>query len=372
MIHLRRLGAFGFGLGFWVLAAASSLCGEPAVEGDKEGSAAFQRGDADAGGTLNLTDAVFTLSFLFCAGPAPRCLDAADADDNGAIQITDAIYTLNHLFLGGPPLPAPGGACGPDPTEDGLGCRQFAGCSAGPFVAILPGGVPLEMVWCPPGTFLMGRYPGEQVCPGDAAGSREVPQHEVTLTRGFHLGKYEVTKRQWQALMGTTPWAGQRPVLDDPESAAVYLSWNDAQAFVAAMNALGQGTFSLPTEAQWEHACRAGTTTRFYWGDDPEEVQVGSNAVCGVDHADVVGLKLPNAWGLYDMSGNAWEYCQDWWAHWYPEGAVTDPTGPASGSEIVKRSGYCSSQACHIRSAVRDWGWPDDPMFNYGFRLARQ
>ncbi len=90
--------------------------------------AAFQRGDSDAGGAINLTDAVFTLSYLFRAGPAPGCLDAADADDNGAIQITDAIFTLNQLFLGGPQLPNPPGSCGADPSEDELGCERFQPC----------------------------------------------------------------------------------------------------------------------------------------------------------------------------------------------------------------------------------------------------
>jgi len=126
---------------------------------------------------------------------------------------------------------------------------------------MLPGNVPLEMVRIEPGTFLMGRYSGEQ----DST-SREDPRHQVTLTQGFWMGKYELTKAQWEAVMGTAPWSGQPYVLDDPNSPAVYVSWNNSQAFIAELNSLTGKSFRLPTEAEWEYTCRAGTTTRFYWG----------------------------------------------------------------------------------------------------------
>jgi len=150
---------------------------------------------------------------------------------------------------------------------------------SGDLVVMLPGDVPLALMHIPAGTFMMGRYAGEQ-----DNYSYEDPQHSVTLSQDFYLGKYELTKRQWQAVMGTTPWSGQDYVLDDLDSPAVYVSWNDAQAFITALNThitnTGQGaaTFRLPTEAEWEYACRAGTTTRFYWGDDPSYTQISDYA----------------------------------------------------------------------------------------------
>ena len=119
---------------------------------------------------------------------------------------------------------------------------------------LLPGDVPLVLVYIPAGTYMRGRYPGEQ-----DARDNESPQHVVTLTQDFCMGKYVVTKRQWEAVMETTPWAGQPYVLDDPNSPAVYVSWDDAQSFITALNAhitstdQGAATFRLPSEAVWRH-----------------------------------------------------------------------------------------------------------------------
>jgi sulfatase modifying factor 1 len=188
-----------------------------------------------------------------------------------------------------------------------------------------------------------------------------------------------VTKRQWEAVMGTRPWVGQPEVLDDPDSPAVYVSWDDAQAFIGAVNLLGQGTFRLPTEAEREYACRAGTTTRFHWGDDPACAQVGDyewylgNAGnVGQSYAHVVGLKLPNPWGLYDMNGNVEEWCQDWFSQEYPSEAVTDPVGPPSGVLRVLRCAGWFSDPRWCRSDDRGH---NDPSFRHpgqGFRVARQ
>jgi formylglycine-generating enzyme required for sulfatase activity len=242
---------------------------------------------------------------------------------------------------------------------------------------LLPGNVPLVMVWCPAGTFLMGQYPGEQ----DSNPLNESPQHQVTL-QGFWMGKYELTKAQWTAVMETTPWLGLEGVLNDQDSPAVYISWNDTQAFITKLNAYitdtGQGaaTFRLPSEAQWEYAVRAGTTTRFYWGDDPSYSQVGDYAwywgnCSSQQYAHVIGQKLPNAWGLYDMSGNVWEWCQDWWSYGYTAGAVTDPSGPATGSRRVDRGGSWGYFDYVCRSASRLSYFPTVANINIGFRLAR-
>ena len=239
---------------------------------------------------------------------------------------------------------------------------------------LLPGGVPLTMVKIPGGTFLMGRYPGEQ-----DSSSSEDPQHSVSVP-GFWMGKYELTKAQWTAVMGTTPWNGQIYVLNDPDSPAVYVSWNDAQSFITTLNGLTGLTFRLPSEAEWEYACRAGTTTRFYWGDDPSYT-VG-NAYCwwrynaydvNERYAHIVGLKTENAFGLYDMSGNAWEWCEDDWHSNYT-GAPTDGSAwvdSPRGSARVLRGGSWNSDGYLCRSANRGSSIPSYTYGSFGFRLAR-
>ena len=242
---------------------------------------------------------------------------------------------------------------------------------------MLPGNVPLDMVWIPAGTFMMGRYPGEQDSYDD-----EDPQHEVTLTHGFWMGKYELTKAQWTAVMGTEPWSGRDYVLDHPDSPAVCVNWNDAQAFIAALNDYTGKTFRLPSEAEWEYACRAGTTTRFYWGDDPSYT-VGDD-YCWWEHnvrdvnekyAHVVGQKLPNAWGLYDMSGNVLEWCEDD-SHENYIGAPADGSAwvdSPRGSYRVLRGGSWSSVDLDLRScrsAARTGVYLAPFACRYGFRVV--
>jgi len=236
---------------------------------------------------------------------------------------------------------------------------------------------PLILLRIPAGRFMMGRYAGEQ-----ESNSSEDPQHPVTISQDFYLGKYEVTKAQWTAVMGTTPWSGQSFVLNDSNSPAVYVSWNDINGtggFIEKLNALGQGTFRLPSEAEWEYACRAGTTTRFYWGDDPNYSMIGDYAWYYFNayrvserYAHVVGLKLPNDWGLYDMSGDVWEWCQDYWHEGYagaPDdgGAWESPTS----SYRVFRGADWGFDAQFCRSAYRYWFYPALGFSYVGFRLVR-
>lgn len=234
--------------------------------------------------------------------------------------------------------------------------------------------VRLDMVWVSGGSFMMGRYSGEQ-----DSFDYEDPQHSVTAP-GFWMGKYELTKAQWTAVMGTTPWSGQSYVLDDPNSPAVYVSWNDAQSFITALNSYTGLTFRLPSEAEWEYACRAGTTSRFYWGDDPSYT-VG-NDYCwwrynadnvGECYAHVVGLKLPNFFGLCDMSVNVWEWCEDDWHYGYV-GAPTNGTSwvdTPRGSTRVLRGGCWDIIGHFCRSASRFGYIPSVTFSGLGFRLAR-
>jgi formylglycine-generating enzyme required for sulfatase activity len=261
--------------------------------------------------------------------------------------------------------------CGSPSAEGARGSSESAilGCTE---TILLAGDVPLVMVWIPEGTFMMGHYSDERDAHPD-----EGPQHPVTLSHGFWLGRYEVTKAQWQAVMGTTPWSGKKHVQNDRESPSVCISWEDVQAFITKLNHEMGRTFRLPTEAEWEYACRAGTATRFYWGDDPGYMDINdcawwkANALNAEDKcARAVGMKRPNAWGLCDMSGNVFEWCQDWYGD-YPSEPVTDPTGPSIGARRVERGGSWINIGGHCRSARRGHDPPSSAYNDVGFRLAR-
>ena len=185
--------------------------------------------------------------------------------------------------------------------------------------------------------------------------SDEGPQHKVTLTKPFYIGKYEVTQGQWQAVMGSNPSKDYGMGYNYP---VYYVTWDDSQKFIQKLNALGQGTFRMPTEAEWEYACRAGTKTRFYWGDDLSYTQIGEYAWY-MDNSSLktheVGLKKPNAFGLYDMSGNMWEWCQDWYSA-YLLNDQTDPSSVNGGTYRVLRGGcwYYNGGDWDCRSAIRN------------------
>ena len=258
------------------------------------------------------------------------------------------------------------------PPPDGTIDIDVPWPSNGDTTVSLPGGATMEMVWIEPGTFTMGSPSSE---PG--RGDDESPQHEVTISRGFYLGKYEITQGQWESVMGTRPWEGKSQVQENPNHPAVWISWNDMQAFIAALNAAEDpDVYRLPTEAEWEYACRAGTTTRWSFGED--ESQVRNYAWCqenawdvGEGYAHAVGTKLWNPWGLYDMYGNVYEWCQDWYGA-YPSGPQTDPTGPVSGSRRVLRGGAYHTYARTMRSAFRNIHLPGDRESGFGARLVRQ
>ncbi len=264
-------------------------------------------------------------------------------------------------------------ACGPRDREDAATQPRSEEPPPQEITIMLPGDVPLVLVRVPAGTYLRGRNPNEQ-----DSSEREDPQHEVTLTEDFYLGKYPVTQAQWLAVMGS--WPASEPDAASgasDEHPAYFVSWNDAQAFIGAVNAhseaTGQvtGALRLPTEAEWEYACRAGTTTRFYWGDDPDYRDVDAYAwyLGNEDSAMPVGLKQPNDWGLYDMSGNVFEWCQDWYES-YPSEPVTNPTGPDEGSFRVGRGGAWHRGALYCRSAFRASFAPDVRNNHLGFRVA--
>ena len=197
----------------------------------------------------------------------------------------------------------------------------------------------------------------------------------MTLTKPFLLGVHEVTQGQWQAVMGTTPWKGKKYVKEGDDYPATYVSWNDAVEFCRKLSEKEGLEYRLPTEAEWEYACRAGTTTAYSFGDDASELGeyawYRENAWdAGQKYAHTVGQKKPNPWGLYDMHGNVFEWCQDWYGD-YPSGSVTDPTGPASGDSRVLRGGSFSHHSSGVRSANHFDLRPDYRSTNLGFRPAR-
>ncbi|HWA28791.1 MAG TPA: SUMF1/EgtB/PvdO family nonheme iron enzyme [Lacunisphaera sp.] len=227
-------------------------------------------------------------------------------------------------------------------------------------------GLNLELKFIPAGSFVLGSPDSEP-----HRDSSEGPQTEVTFTQGFWIGKTEVTQQQYQLLMGVNP---SRFKAVGPEAPVDSLSWYAANEFCRRLNEreraagnLPEGyTYSLPTEAQWEYACRAGTTGanfgepgRFAWIEKE-----------GGKTTHPVAARAPNAWGLYDMNGNVWEWCLDFYGERLPGGNVTDYAGPPTGTLHVLRGGAWNSPAKDARSATRERGEPGDTQENIGFRLA--
>lgn len=235
-------------------------------------------------------------------------------------------------------------------------------------VVMLPGNEPLRLLGIPPGTYRRGSDTSETGRDRD-----EGPCHEVTLSRGFFLGSHEVTQAQWTAVMGSNPAVFKRS-LNARECPVESVSWDDCQRFIARINDLGlaSGTFRLPTEAEWEYAARAGTTTRFPWGHDIREAEIHAHAWANsrsfaITHP--VGRKHANAWGLFDMHGNVWEWCSDLYGP-YSAGPHTDPAGPTSGRERVFRGGSWYDFPTSLRSANRHRHLPDGRYTAIGLRLA--
>jgi len=262
------------------------------------------------------------------------------------------------------------------------------------------------MVWIPAGEFMMGSHlSGHEIqsrygedgeddeTEAEALGD-EHPRHEVRFTKGFWLGRYQVTNQEFRRFVEATGYRATETALAlfkdtelgvlcmdaswrepgwavQDDQPVVCVSWDDAQAYMMWLNEKGIGVFRLPTEAEWEYACRAGSRTVFCFGDD--DALLGDYAWYR-DNSEreplTVGQKKPNAWGLYDMHGNVEEWCQDWWGD-YPSGSVTDPTGPGSGPRRVSRGGAQLLGPIFCRSASRGGRKQDCGASYVGFRLCR-
>ena len=215
----------------------------------------------------------------------------------------------------------------------------------------------MKFVWIPPGSFMMGS-PKEEKMRRDGE-----TQHKVTLTKGFYMGVYSVTQEQWQEVMGNNPsqFKGEKNLPVDS------VSWNDCQEFVKKLSAKDKDKkgYRLPTEAEWEYACRAGTKTPFHFGDTIATEQANYRGTAfpygdgkqGVYRMKTtpVGTFPANAWGLHDMHGNVWQWCHDWYED-YPKSDVTDPQGPDSGKYRAVRGGSWVNDPQFCRSACRFGG----------------
>ena len=246
--------------------------------------------------------------------------------------------------------------------------------------ADLGGGVKLELVLIPAGEFMMGsKYkPAELRKRGPGGHMKwwwgEHPRHEVTITKPFYLGKHEVTQAQWQRVMGANPSAFK----GGPKFPVEQVNWNDCQEFIKKLNARFKGklAFRLPTEAEWECACRAGTDTPFHFGEKITTDLANYNGLSAWDgykgkdrgKTTAAGSFKANPWGLHDMAGNVWEACAGWYGT-YAKEAQTDPKGPEKGSCRVLRGGSWYDTPDRCRSASRALCVPDVPSDVLGLRV---
>ena len=219
----------------------------------------------------------------------------------------------------------------------------------------------MKLVWIPPGAFEMGSDHGE---------SNEKPIHTVKISKGYYMGIYEVTQEQYQKVMGTNP----SEFKGDDNLPVETVSWNDAVKFCENFSQKEGKTYRLPTEAEWEYACRAGTTSEYSFGDSESQLvdYAWYNQNSGTSSHPVGTLK-PNAWGLYDMHGNLWEWCQDWYAEdWYSKGPPENPLNESYGDKAnrVLRGGSWINFASTCRAATRSYLRPDGRSIYYGFRVV--
>ena len=219
-----------------------------------------------------------------------------------------------------------------------------------------------NMVYVSGGTFIMGAT-SEQ---GSDAEYDEKPVHRVTLS-SYYIGKYEVTQAEWKAVMGSNPSKSKGDNLP-----VECVSWYDCQKFIRKLNTISGKNFRLPTEAEWEFAARGGNNSRGYkysGSNDIGSVAWYNGNIEGWTQTHSVGLKFPNELGLYDMTGNVREWCQDWYGDYYSS-AQTNPTGPALGSYRVLRGGGWSYVKSGCNVSNRHFGTPDKSGDDFGLRLA--
>ncbi len=329
-------------------------------------SCEYAIGDFGLDGSVDAKDLAFILSLWGSPDPI------GDLDGNGMVAGGD----LAQLFASWGASPFAGEHCTmpawatliqfmPDPAVVSNPTLRAAIIATGLPWRVRDNASNIEMLLIPPGTFNMGCSQGSDQygCYG-----HEQPVHQVTLTNAFYLGRTEVTQAQWIAEMGSNPsyFGGQ------PNNPVEQVSWNTIQGF------LSQNSLRLPTEAEWEYACRAGTTTPFYNGSTDDNTlstlawyyynTCSGGSGCGTRP---VATKLPNGFGLYDTLGNVWEWVNDYWEYYPSSNPVTNPQGPVTGSYHVFRGGSWNNDSLICRASDRGNYDPDDAYGIIGFRVAR-
>jgi formylglycine-generating enzyme required for sulfatase activity len=301
--------------------------------------------------------------------PGATASDSLDGNLTNSITITGTVdvnttgvYTLTYSISDGA-------------SNEANATRVVNVGQASTHNADLNASVQLKMLWVEPGTFTMGSPTTE------AGRSTNETEHNVTLTKGFYLGKYEVTQAQYEAVMtGNTDSLSATPSQygGNADRPVEKVSWADAQIFLTRLNAQQSGNipagwaYVLPTEAEWEYACRAGTTTMYSWGNDINATRA-NYLVSGLSQTRDVGYYAANPWGFFDMHGNVWEWTADWYLAAYPTGnPMVDPSGPVSGSVRVLRGGSWYNVGPYLRSAKRNYGTPSTRHASIGFRVGFQ
>ena len=225
---------------------------------------------------------------------------------------------------------------------------------------VITNSIGMKLKLIKPGEFNMGSEKGK---------ANKKPIHKEKITRPFYIGVYEVTQEQYEKIMGKNP-----SKFKGPNKPVEMVSWDDAVLFCKKLSEREDVKYRLPTEAEWEYACRAGTETEYYWGDEMDGRYAWYN-INSEKRTHNVGQKKPNTWGLYDMSGNVWEWCSDWYgSDYYGISPEKDPQGPKDsefrfrvlrGGSWVDLPGFC-------RSANRDWYYPASTDGYWGLRVVRE
>ncbi len=246
---------------------------------------------------------------------------------------------------------------------------------------VVTNSIDMKLVYIPAGSFMMGsslsaaqlvrEYDTKEEDVTD-----EFPQHQVRISKSFWMGQTEVTQGQYESVMNAQPWSGKDYVREDANNPAVFVNWDDAATFCRKLSQQEGKLYRLPTEAEWEYACRAGTTARFSFGDS--DSSLGDYAwfcdnAYAVDqnYAHPVGQKKPNPWGLYDMHGNVWEWCIGWYDKDYYSNSLSVDPNPPSGHTASLRGGSWGCSEGDLRCTVRLRNNPTYRLNSLGFRVVR-
>ena len=310
-----------------------------------------ENGDVNCDGFVNIADVTDLIDYLLSGNDDSVSQTNADCDKDGSVNIADVTALIDYLLMGHWPWDAP------------------------VYEAFTVNGVTFKMLAVEGGAFAMGAT-AEQ---GSDALAIEKPAHQVTLS-SYSIGETEVTQALWVAVMGSNPsyFSPRNSYTENLQRPVEYVSWNDCQTFISRLNELTGKTFRLPTEAEWEYAARGGNrsqgykyaggndinTVAWYWFNIPSQ----SSGTEGYG-TQAVATKAPNELGLYDMSGNVWEWCQDWYGSYSSE-SQTNPTGPTSGSYRVFRGGGWTNDAEYCRVSDRPCNYPTCTFEFLGLRLA--